>query len=861
MQLDYYSIGGTVTGFNGNGLTLRNNGKDSLVVTSNQFTFKAKQQPNTKYEVSITQQPSSPTQTCSVRQAGSGKVPNGAVTNIIIGCVNHYTIGGTVVGLQGNASLILQNNAGDDLTVSKNGNFSFDTAIADGTIYDVAVLSLTQASNLAIAKMQSCTINDDINKKPVEGANVNSVNIVCSTNQYSVGGTVSGLLGSGFLLTNAGQRLQVSGSNFEFPPQADGSNYFVSIDNQPAGQICQIETDSSGKLNGKSISDTLVSCENKPLNFTATVGALKQLDFTWTSLPGIDFYQILENRNGISGYQLVPEIGDITDNRYQHEIAIHTLDIINGSYRLEAFDLQGTLPALISSTDLSITGPLNQAIGYFKADNPQQGDRFGTSVSLSADGDTLAVGAPGNSDLISGLDGTVYVFSQNNYGWSQSIAFKSPGAAIADTYNGANFGYDISLSANGYTLAVGAPSESSASNGINGTQLHDCNPSVLLNCAPKAGAVYLYSRNIGTGIWNIEPVYIKAPNTDTNDLFGASVSLSTDGNILAVSAPLEDSAATGVNNIAPGLDNNTSTNSGAVYIYSRDVQTQTWSPTPVYVKAVNTSVGSNFGSNIDLSADGSTLSVGANAESSGNNGESNGAQPDDCVNYSVGNSKNCVLRSGAVTVYSRNSAIEGWSTIDYFKAPTIVESEYYGTSVALSADGNTLLVGTGGDSRGPTHTVYIYSRNTEVWGTPHSLKNQGDDGYGRAISLSADGNTFVVGASRENSDAVGVTNPRINSDGNPATDTGAINSGAVYVFTRLPNTTEWSKNYVKAGNPIAANYFGGSVSISANGDSLAVGTHGEDGTIGGINGANTQACDIPITQSNCSFDAGAVYLY
>jgi hypothetical protein len=109
-------------------------------------------------------------------------------------------------------------------------------------------------------------------------------------------------------------------------------------------------------------------------------------------------------------------------------------------------------------------------------------------------------------------------------------------AQLAQNTNAADsFGISVALSADGSTMAVGALFESGAARGINGDQAD--------NSLPFAGAVYVFTRSGTT--WT-QQAYIKASNTWSNDVFGASIALSADGSTLAVGAPGEDSAVPGV---------------------------------------------------------------------------------------------------------------------------------------------------------------------------------------------------------------------------------------------------------------------------------------------------------------------------
>lgn len=171
-----YSIGGTVSGLNGS-LVLQNNAGDDLTVSSDgSFSFATELLAGEAYDVTIVTQPSG--QACSLTNA-SATVATGDVTNVAISCsdISTYAIGGTVTGLSG--SLVLQNNAGDDLTVTSSGSFSFVSELLNGVGYDVRIL--TQPSN------QSCNLANG--SGTVSGADITGVSINCSDNAGSPGTT------------------------------------------------------------------------------------------------------------------------------------------------------------------------------------------------------------------------------------------------------------------------------------------------------------------------------------------------------------------------------------------------------------------------------------------------------------------------------------------------------------------------------------------------------------------------------------------------------------------------------------------------------------------------------------------------
>ena len=458
---------------------------------------------------------------------------------------------------------------------------------------------------------------------------------------------------------------------------------------------------------------------------------------------------------------------------------------------------------------------------YGKASNTGAGDGFGVAVSLS--GDTLAVGAPGEASAATGVNGNqadnaassagaVYVFVRTGTTWTQQAYLKASNTGAGD-----DFGSSVSLS--GDTLAVGAKFEASAATGINGNQAD--------NAATLAGAVYVFVR---TGTTWTQQAYLKASNTEAGDEFGSSVSLS--GDTLAVGAPGEASAATGVNG---NQADNLASSSGAVYVFVRTGTTWTQQ---AYLKASNTGADDGFGSSVSLSGD--TLAVAAPGEASAATGV-NGNQAD-----------NAAFQAGAVYVFTRTGTT--WTQQAYLKASNTGASDLFGRSISLSGD--TLVVGAPGEASAATGingnqadnsassagAIYVFARTGTAWTQQAYLKasNTGaGDGFGFAASLSGD--TLAVGARFEAGGATG-------ANGNQA-DNSASGAGAVYVFTRTG--TAWTQQaYLKASNTGADDRFGSAISLS--GDTLTVGAPGEASAATGINGNQAD---------NAASGAGAVYMF
>ena len=168
---DSYSVGGTVSGLQGAGLTLRNNGGNDTNISSNgSFTFSNQVASGQPYLVTVHSQPSGPAQTCTVSN-GSGTVTNSNVTSVQVDCTtNTYDVGGTVSGLQG-SGLQLRNNGGDTTNISSNGSFTFSNQVASGQPYLVTVHS--QPSGPA----QTCTVSNG--SGTVTNSNVTNVQVDC----------------------------------------------------------------------------------------------------------------------------------------------------------------------------------------------------------------------------------------------------------------------------------------------------------------------------------------------------------------------------------------------------------------------------------------------------------------------------------------------------------------------------------------------------------------------------------------------------------------------------------------------------------------------------------------------------------
>lgn len=546
--------------------------------------------------------------------------------------------------------------------------------------------------------------------------------------------------------------------------------------------------------------------------FTLTPTAIRSFHFAWTDAAGETGYRLLEDPDGASGYSPIADLPADT-TQYDHEVFLP--ERVNARYRLQTCkDQQCT-----DTAELGVSGQLVPAIGYLKASDAADADLFGASVSLSANGRYLAVGAPGY-EASNGNSGSVYVFIRHGGTWQQQALLEA-----STPQQGDGFGTSLALSAEGDTLAVGAPGEG--------------------NPLSVGGTVHVFTR--GGGSWRLsQGVTASAP--DLGDQFGARVALSGDGNTLAVGAPSESGDANTIN----GPDNNNLRRSGAAYVFTRAAGTWTQQ---AYVKASNPDAFDNFGRTLALSTDGQTLAVGAPNEASAAKG-TGGDQQD-----------NSAYASGAVYVFSRHQ--DTWSQQAYVKASNTRETAWFGGAIALSADGRVMAVGSHFESSAATGidgdqdntaadrsgAVYLFARQGTQWDQTRYIKasNTGErDLFGYSVALSEDGNTLAVGALSEDSDARGLQGEQGNDN--------APSSGAAYLFRHT--ATGWQQQaYIKSSNTDSGGVYelGAALALSGRVDgagdeglTLAVGCPSTSNASSGVGG----------DQSNASgSDVGAVYLY
>lgn len=519
---------------------------------------------------------------------------------------------------------------------------------------------------------------------------------------------------------------------------------------------------------------------------------IKQFDFTWAAVAGADRYQLWERVDADADFVQLGD--DILGTSVSRTMPLHLR--VGAGYMLKACNDLTCTP----SEPLDVVDSLVDAIGFFKASNPGMGDAFGFRVALSRDGATMAVAATaedGEDDAVESA-GAVYIFLHDptEGTWEPQTVLRAPDPDLTDY-----FGFTLALSEHGDTLVVGVPND----DGID-------------DATTDAGAAYIFTRMDKE--WPLAAT-LRATNPGVSDLFGTSVAISGASDVVAVGAPSED----GTDDLA--------VDSGAVHVFTRGKGD--WSQV-TELGSSNADPGDRFGSSVALSAAGDILAVGATGEAS-----SKLKIPSD----------NVLGGAGAVYVYTADAG--GWVDEQYLKPGNPGMDDHFGSSVAISGDGTTLVVGAifedgPGEASANAGAAYVFERERSSWEQRAYLRASNSEagiGFGGIVALSQTGDLLAVGASKERGGAAGV-------DGNQS-DTSLKSSGAVYVF-EVGADSKWSTppRYVKAANPGKNDYFG-ALALSGDGHTLAVGARLEDSDAQGLGGEQTDR--------SLDYNAGAVYLY
>jgi hypothetical protein len=401
--------------------------------------------------------------------------------------------------------------------------------------------------------------------------------------------------------------------------------------------------------------------------------------------------------------------------------------------------------------------------------------RFGISVALSADGDTALIGGPADN----GGAGAAWVFTWTGSTWTQQGSKLTGGGEAGE----GEFGSSVALSEDGDTALIGGPEDDTAT-----------------------GAVWVFTRS--GGVWSQQGPKLTG-GEEGNSQFGVLVALSADGNTALIGGPGDNDDA------------------GAAWVFTRSDGIWTQQGEKLVGDCTSNCAhegtgetetgGFGFGVSVALSADGNTALIGAPGDNGG------------------------LFGKGAAWVFTRSDGIwtqQGEKLVGdctsncAHEGTGEIESGWFGYNVALSADGNTALIGgfLDNDWKG---AAWVFTRSGSTWAQQgeklvgdctSSCANEGtgetgEGMFGTMVALSANGTTALIGA--WNDENVHAGNQHYSG------------KGAAWVFTRSGST--WAQQGEKLVGDCTSSCanegtgetgegkFGTSVALSEDGDTAMVG--------------------------------------
>lgn len=362
----------------------------------------------------------------------------------------------------------------------------------------------------------------------------------------------------------------------------------------------------------------------------------------------------------------------------------------------------------------------------------------GNDIGLSSDGNTVFFAGWGDMPI-----GSAWAFSRTNGTWTQEGG-KLVGSGVI---GGITTDLSVSISGDGNTAVVGDP---------NATVVLG-NPSYY-----SKGVIWVYTRTGGT--W-VEQTKLGIRSGTSDDYVGSSVAISADGNTMIV-------CGGGWSN-APG---------GAwVFVRSNG----SWVQQGGKLVGSGASIAAFQGTCVAVSADGNTFVMGG------------------WNDYTM----------GAAWVFTRSNGTWTQQGSKLVGSDATTDAQQ-GTSVSISGDGNTVVVGGPNDNAG-IGAAWVYTSSGGVW-TQQGNKligsgASGKAGQGRSVALSGDGNTLVVGGYKDNT-----------------------NAGAVWIYSRSNGTWTQTGDKLVPTGAVGGAAVGTSVAINSNGTTLAVGGSSDDGQKGAV---------------------------
>ena len=393
----------------------------------------------------------------------------------------------------------------------------------------------------------------------------------------------------------------------------------------------------------------------------------------------------------------------------------------------------GLSVALSGDGDTALIGGIGSAWVFTRTGSTwsQQGPKltgegdFGASAALSSDGNTALIGASSDNQGA----GAAWVFTRSGSTWTQQGGKLTGGEETED----GQFGGSVALSADGNTALIGGSGDG-------------------------VGAAWVFTRSEST--WTQQGTKLTGSGESGAGQFGGNVALSSDGNTALIGGPYDNNSV------------------GASWVFTRSGST--WTQQGEKLTGSGAGFFNFFGASVALSSDGNTALIGGPGE------------------------------GGAAWVFTRSGST--WTQQgEKLTASGESGAEWFGSSVALSSDGNTALIGGGGwGGNHVTGAAWVFTRSESTWVQGPKLSGSGEGGeggFGQSVALSSDGSTALIGAS-------------LDRDG----------VGGAWVYTRSGSTWTQEGETLRGGEEIGGVEFGASVAMSADGDTALIGGPYDDGS-------------------------------
>ena len=374
------------------------------------------------------------------------------------------------------------------------------------------------------------------------------------------------------------------------------------------------------------------------------------------------------------------------------------------------------------------------------SDETGVGSEAGTSVAISADGNTALVGGIGDEAHGKPMEGAAWVFTRSGATWTEQAKLTGGGEA-----GEGQFGISVALSADGNTALIGGINDETA--------------------GKQVGAAWVFTRAGPT--WTQQGAKLTGGAEEgVNGRFGRSVALSGDGNTALVGAYFDENSKA-------------EPQSGSAFVFTRSGSA--WKHEGPKLTGSDQAGLSEFGISVALSADGNTALIGG---------------PND-----EGGAK--VSMTGAAWVFTRSGSSWAQQGGKLTGAGESGPGEL-GWSVALSADGNTALAGAPGDEDG---AAFAFARTGSSWAQQGAKLAPSDAtagaAFGSGVALSADGTVALIGG--------------------PVDKDSTVPTGAAWEFARTGLTWAQQGSKILGSGEVPESEFGAAAALSADGDTALLG--------------------------------------